>query len=160
MAHGLAQIRSSRSGLAAKAAGFGSMAAAKRTKLNMSGFKLAGFLERQQAAAKAKHAALEKFRAQPGADDPAVAERAKARRAIVEAREARASEREAARLARQTETAEQGIRAAALAKQAAQDVAVQTAREQREIADREVALEAERKVERDVRYAARKARQK
>ena len=126
----------------------------------MSGFKDAGFLERQQAAAKAKQAALEKFRAQPGANDPAVVERERARRAIAEAREARASEREGARLAREKEMAEQRIRAAALAEQAAREAAERTAREQREIADGEVALQAGRKAERDARYAARKARQK
>jgi hypothetical protein len=126
----------------------------------MSGFKGTGFLERQQAAAKAKQAALDKFRAQPRADDPAVLERERARRAIVEAREARAGEREVARLAREKEMAEQRIRAAALAEQSAREGAERTAREQREIADGEVALEAERKAERDARYAARKARQK
>jgi hypothetical protein len=126
----------------------------------MNGFKDAGFLERQQSAAKAKQAALKKFRAQPGADDPAVMERERARRAIAEAREARASEREVTRLAREKEMAEQRIREAALAEQNAQETAERTAREQREIADGEVALQAGRKAERDARYAARKKRQK
>ena len=38
----------------------------------MSGFKDASFLDRQAAAAAAKKAQLERFRAQPKADDPAV----------------------------------------------------------------------------------------
>ena len=97
----------------------------------MSGFKDASFLDRRAAAATAKKAALERFRAQPGADDPAVAERQRARRAIVEARAARAAEREAARLARDKELAEQKARDAALAQKAAEEAAERASREKR-----------------------------
>jgi hypothetical protein len=68
--------------------------------------------ERQQASARAKQALLEKFRSQPGPEDPAVAERLAARAAVVAARNARIAEREAARLAREAELAEQARREA------------------------------------------------
>jgi hypothetical protein len=126
----------------------------------MGGFKDLGLLDRRAAAATAKKAALERFRAQPGADDPSVAQRDKARRAVTEARGLRAEERVAAKLAREVQLAEQKVRDAVLAKQAAQESKERAAREKREIADREVALNAERKVERDARYAARKSRRK
>lgn len=115
----------------------------------MSSFKNPGFADRLGAAANAKKALLEKFREQPGADDPAVAERQAARQAAAIAREARAAERKAAREAQ---------KAAEIAEQAAREA--NEAREAAERAEREVALEAERKAARDARYAARKARSK
>jgi len=126
----------------------------------MSGFKDASFLDRRTAAEAAKKAQLERFRAQPRADDPAVVEREKARRAIAEARDARAAEREASKFAREKELAEQAVLATELAAKAAAEAAEQAVREKREIADREVALNAERKAERDAKYAARKARKR
>jgi len=63
----------------------------------MSGFREPGFADRQKAAQEAKKNLLNKFRAQPGLDDPAVA----ARRAE---REAIAANREKARLAREAES--------------------------------------------------------
>jgi len=96
-------------------------------------YKEKGFGERLSAAADARRAALERFRARPGPDDPAVVARRAARQAVSEAREARAAEREAAREA-------------------------EAARRTAERADRDAALEAERKAARDARYAARKAR--
>ena len=53
----------------------------------MSGFKGSKFTDRADAAAAAKKAMLEKFRAKPAPDDPAVLARAAERKAIAEARE-------------------------------------------------------------------------
>ncbi len=93
------------------------------------------FGDRLKAAAKAKQALLEKARAKAPANDPKFAERQAARREVSIAREARVSERKAAKLA-------------AKIREAAEQEA------------REIVLEAERKAARDARYAARKARQR
>jgi hypothetical protein len=117
----------------------------------MSGFSDKTFSERLGAAAGAKKAMLDKFRARPAADDPIVAARQEARRTISEAREARAAERQAARMAKEArEAAERQAREATEQEK--------RMREARERADQEKTLEAERKVARDARYAARKAR--
>jgi hypothetical protein len=109
----------------------------------MSAFKNSDdFNERLSTAAKARQAALEKFRARPRADDPAVAERQAARLATSQARDAR----KAARALETARLEEEAIR--------------RTAEEAAEKAAREVTLEAERKAARDARYAARKARQR
>jgi hypothetical protein len=107
------------------------------------------FSERLSTAAKARQATLEKFRARPRADDPAVAERQAVRLATSQARDGR----KAARVAETTRLEEEAIR------QAADDVARKAAAEA-EKAAQEVTLEAERKPARDVRYAACKARQR
>ncbi len=57
----------------------------------MSAFKGSLFTDRQSTSAAAKKALLEKFKAKPAADDPAVLARAAERRAIAEAREVRAA---------------------------------------------------------------------
>ena len=106
----------------------------------MSGFKEPSFADRQKAAQEAKQNILNKFRAKPGLDDPAVMQRQ--------------AERARARLAREAAKAEQKAREIEAAAQAA----AQLAREKEEAAAREVALEAERKAARDARYAARKKR--
>jgi hypothetical protein len=90
---------------------------------------------------------LNKFRSQPGVDDPAVIQRRAER-------EAQAAERAKAKLAREAAKAEQKLREAEAAVQAA----AQLAREKEEAATKEAALEAERKAARDARYAARKKR--
>jgi Family of unknown function (DUF6481) len=109
----------------------------------MSAFKNSDdFNERLSTAANARQAALEKFRARPRADDPAVVERRAARLATGQARDAR----KAARAAEAARFEEEAIRRAA--------------EEAAEKAAREVTLEAERKAARDARYAARKARQR
>jgi hypothetical protein len=113
----------------------------------MSGFKEPSFADRQKAALEAKKNILNKFRAKPGPDDPAVMQRQAER-------EAQAALRAKAKLAREAEKAEKKIREAELAAQAA----AQLAREKEEAAARELALEAERKAARDARYAARKKR--
>src|SRR5262245_42718006 len=117
----------------------------------MGGFKDPDFVERQNAAAKARQAVLDKFRAT--AADPVLAERQTARMAD-------ASERAAARKARAAEKAEKQATAAEAAKQAERDAAAQAERARAEDADRERALRAEQKAARDARYAARKVRSK
>jgi hypothetical protein len=102
---------------------------------------LPDFRQRQDDAASAKKAILAKFRAIPGPDDPAVAERRMAREALLAERAARAAQREAAKRAHEAQLAEQAIRAAELAAQA-----------EREAAEARARAEAER-IE---RYAARK----
>lgn len=112
------------------------------------------FSERRNAAANAKKAAVERYRAQPGADDPTVLERQAALRAISEAREVRVAERKAAREAEAAhQEAEQAARDAERIARDADQVARDT-----EQAARSVAAEAERKAARDARYAARKKR--
>ena len=90
--------------------------------------------DRQNASAEAKKAMLEKFRASPGPDDPAVVERRAAREAMLAERAARAAQREAAKRAHEAELAEQ--------------------------AEREAAALAEQKAARDERYKARKLAKK
>lgn len=119
-------------------------------------FKNPDFADRLSSAAHAKMALLEKFRTQPGVNDPAFAEREAIRRATRIARDARAADRKAVR------EAQEAVRQAA---QAALDaeLAARQALEMHEAAEqaaREVALDAERKAARDARYAARKARKK
>jgi hypothetical protein len=110
--------------------------------------------DRLNAAVAAKQAALDRFRARPGPDDPAVREQQAARKAISDAREVRIAERQAAR---EAEAARQAAeQAAKAAEQAAREA--EERRLTAETAARAVALEAERKAARDARYAARKAR--
>jgi hypothetical protein len=115
--------------------------------LSMSGFKEPNFADRQKAAQQARQDILNKFRNQPGPDDPAVMQRRAER-------EAQAAERAKAKLAREAAKAEQKR----LEEEAAAQAAAQLAREKEEAAAREAALEAERKAARDARYAARKKR--
>jgi hypothetical protein len=113
--------------------------------------------ERQNASAQAKKAMLEKFRAAPGPDDPAVAERRAAREAMVVERTARAAQREVAQRAHEAELAQQTARAAELAAQAEREAAEIKVQAAAERAEREAAVLAEQKAARDERYAARKA---
>ncbi len=118
----------------------------------MTGFKEKTFGDRLSAAASARQAALERFRARPSADDPAVIKRKEERMAIAASREAREAERKVLKEAE----------AAARAVQEAKDKVEREARERREAIEkviREASEAAERKAERDARYAARKARQ-
>src|ERR1700733_865131 len=109
----------------------------------MAGFKNPDLQERQEAAAKAKKAALQKFLAK--AADPALAER-------LTARTASAVDRRAVRNVREAEKAETKAREA--------ERALQAEREKAERAERELALQAEQKAARDARYAARKSKSK
>jgi Family of unknown function (DUF6481) len=113
----------------------------------MSGFKEPSFADRQKAAQEARRNILNKFRSQPGPDDPKV----KARQAE---REAFAAARVKARSAREAAKAERNR----LAQEAAAAAAAQLLREEEEIVARQAALEAEQKAARDARYAARKKR--
>ena len=115
----------------------------------MSGFKEPGFADRQKAAQQAKRKLLDKFRSQPGAEDPEVLKRRAEREAV-------AANREKARLGREAEKAEQKRREEEVA---AAEVA-RIAREQEEEAAQAAALEADQKAKRDARYAARKERGK
>ena len=115
----------------------------------MAGFKEPGFADRQKAAQQAKQNILNKFRSQPGADDPAVTKRRAEREAI-------AATRAQAKEAREAAKAEQKRRE----EEAAAAAAAQLLREQEEEAARQAALEAEQKAKRDARYAARKAKGK
>ena len=105
------------------------------------------FDDRLSAAAAAKQALLERFRARPSADDPAVIAQQANLKAVADARDARAAERRAAK------EAEAARVAAEQAARRAQDQAAAA-----EAKARAAAVEAERKAARDARYAARKAR--
>lgn len=115
----------------------------------MSGFKEPGFTDRQKAAQQARRGLLDKFRSQPGPDDPAVAKRRAEREAIAANRERVRQEREAT----EAEKKRREEDAAALE-------AARIAREKEEEAARQAALEVEQKAKRDARYAARKAKGK
>lgn len=149
----------------------------------MAAFKFDNLAERQAAATKAKQALLDRFKAQPKADDPAVMARVAAQKAVAEARDARRAERdeikriEAARLAAEAaERAAEAARQAAAERLAAKDRAEAEAQavlaakleaaakeERAALLDedkrrRALAVAAEQKALRDARYAARKAR--
>src|SRR6476646_963908 len=100
----------------------------------MSGFKEPSFADRQKAAQQARQNILNKFRSQPGPDDPKVKQRQAERGE-------KAADRAKAKLAREAAKAEQKRRDA----EAAAEAAAKLAREKQEAAAREVALEAERK---------------
>src|SRR5215204_7396011 len=88
----------------------------------MTAYKGDSFNDRLAAAANAKKATLEKFRARPRPDDPAVLERMAAQKAVAEAREARAAERKAAREAEKVrQAAEAAARAAEREARAAEE---------------------------------------
>jgi hypothetical protein len=111
----------------------------------MSGFKEPSFTDRQKAAQEARKILLNKFRAQPSPNDPAV----KARQAE---REALAAERAKAALAREAAKAERKR----VEVEVAAATAAQLLRENEEALARQAALESDQKAARDARYAARK----
>jgi hypothetical protein len=115
----------------------------------MNGFKEPGFSDRQKAAQQAKQNLLNKFRAQPGPDDPEVAKRRAEREAV-------AAKREQVRLEREVAKAEQ----ARVEAEAAAAEAVRIAREKEQETERLAALEVDQKAKRDARYAARKTKGK
>ena len=133
----------------------------------MAIYKEKDIFERRNAANDAKKALLERFKAKPAADDPAVLARQAERKAILEAREKRAIEKEKLRqekLAR--EAAEKAAREAEAeaarlaAEEAAQAEAKAKEAEEVERISRLLGDEAERKAKRDARYAARKSRKR
>jgi hypothetical protein len=119
-------------------------------------YKNDDFNNRLSEAAKAKTALLERFRARPGPDDPAVIARKAAQAEIEAARELRMAERKAAKEAEARRLAEE--QAALAAEQKAKDVEA-LARKAEEIA-RAAERAAAAKAARDARYAARNARRK
>jgi Family of unknown function (DUF6481) len=116
---------------------------------SMSGFKEPSFADRQKAAQEARQNILDKFRSQPGPDDPAVKQRQAEREAV-------AVDRAKAKVVREASKAEQKRQD----QEAAAAAAAELAREKEEAAEREAALEVERKAARDARYAARKKKKK
>lgn len=100
----------------------------------MSGFREPGFSDRQKAAQEARKNLLNKFKSQPGPDDPAVV----AKRAE---REALAAKRAEAKAARDTEKAEQKR----LQEEAAALEAARIAREAEEAVAKAAEAEAEQK---------------
>ena len=112
-------------------------------------YKDDGFGSRIANAAKAKQAAMARIKAQLQPGDPAFEKLRAERQAIAAAREIRQAERKVARAAEIERLAiERAEReAAAIAEAERQAAAV-------------IALQAERKVARDARYAARKARRR
>src|SRR5207237_10379296 len=72
----------------------------------MSGFKEPDFADRQKAAQQAKQNLLNKFRAQPGPDDPAVAARLAERAAVAAARAKAQEARDAAKAERKRREAQ------------------------------------------------------
>jgi uncharacterized protein YaiL (DUF2058 family) len=117
----------------------------------MAGFKQPDFIERQEAAAKARKVALDKFRAKVA--DPGLADR-------LTARTARAAEHSAIKATREIEKAEKNAREVERSQQAERDAAIETERAKAESAERERALQAKQKTARDARYTARKSRLK
>jgi hypothetical protein len=115
----------------------------------VSGFREPGFSDRQKAAQDARKNLLNKFKSQPGPDDPAVV----AKRAE---REALAVKRAEAKALREAEKAEQKRRD----EEAVAQEAARIAREAEEAVSKAAEAEADQKAKRDARYAARKAKRK
>lgn len=124
----------------------------------MSNYKDPDFQTRQSSAATAKKAMLEKHRA--ASEDPGLAERQAERQAVVEARQARAVKREAAKKQLEAEKAVEKARAAEAAAEAEREAERLKAAAEADEAEREILLAAEQKAARDARYAARKAAKK
>ena len=124
--------------------------------MKSNAYKNDDFNNRLTSAAQAKTALLERFRARPGPDDPAVIARRAEQAAIEAAREVRAAERKIAKEAEAKRLAEEQARL--LEEQQAKDVELQ-ARKAEEAA-RALARLAEQKAARDARYAARRARKR
>lgn len=111
------------------------------------------FNERRDHAANARKAMLERFKARPAPDDPAVLAKQAERRAVAEARDQRRAEREAARKAE-----EERLAAEKLAAELAELERLE--REAAKKAEEEAALLAAQKAARDARYANRKMKKK
>ena len=124
----------------------------------MPSYKDPDFKDRQQTAAKARQAMLEKHRTL--AADPAAAGKQAARLKIAEARKVREAERDAARKVREAQQAEAAARAAELAKIDQQKRIEAETQAAAEATEAEAALLVEQKAARDARYAARKAAKK
>ena len=121
----------------------------------MASFQHPDFDERLNAAASAKQAVLERFRAKLSGGDPELLKKQAERLEIARARDARLAARKAEKQAR--EATERATREAREAAEKAEREE-REARERAEAAAWKAALEEEKKAERDARYAARKAR--
>ncbi|HOV58981.1 MAG TPA: DUF6481 family protein, partial [Rhodanobacteraceae bacterium] len=139
------------------------------TKGTMSSFNGSRFQDRQSAAAEARKALIAKFQSRPGPDDPAVQARAAERQSMLEARKIREAERAERKAKEEAERAAQRAREEAqrLAREAEEArvreeerlrLEAEEARKREEDAQLKAMIEAEKKAERDARYAARKAR--
>lgn len=114
--------------------------------------------DRLSSAQQAKQALLAKFR--QAAADPAVAERAAARSAVIAARQVREAEKEK-RLAAEAAERERLAELERIAQaEAAAQAAAEAAERERQEAEAALALLAQQKAARDARYAARKAAKK
>jgi Family of unknown function (DUF6481) len=109
------------------------------------GFKEPSFADRQSAAQNARKSILEKFKAKPAADDPAVLKRQAERVALAEDRAKAQKLREAAKVEKKAREAELAAQAAA-----------EALRQQAEKKAAEEELKIQQKAARDARYAARK----
>ena len=117
--------------------------------------KESGFAERRDASAEAKKRLLAKIAAAPKPDDAQLQARLAEKAAVAAAREARRAERERQKAEElERRTAEAAAIAAAAAAEAEAAAAAAKALEP------PVPTAAERKAERDRKYAARKARQR
>ena len=125
----------------------------------MSNYKFSDLQQRQDNAAAAKKAILEKFHA--ASKDQAVAQRHAATRvAVNEARTVRVAERESAKKAREADQIERAARAAEHIAQAQREAEIVEVRVAAEKAERAALLEVEQKAARDARFKARKAAKK
>lgn len=126
----------------------------------MSGFKEKSFGDRLRTAATAKRVQFEKVRAKALLTKQGFTERQAARKAVSAEQSRQSAESKAARIAAEAREAE--IRDAEEARRISAlqaEKAVHDA-ELKEKAAQQIALESKRKLIRDERYAARKARQK
>ena len=103
------------------------------------------FTDRRKEAEAAKARLLEKFKARPAANDPAVMERLAAKEKAAAENAARLAAREQEKKLAREQAAEEEKRASAEAERLA--------------AEKAIADEAAKKAQRDARYAARKSRQ-
>lgn len=120
----------------------------------MAGFQIDTHDKRRSAAADAKRAMLEQFRARASQDDPEIQRKIEERKAIAAARAERDAIKAAAKAAEQ---ARLKLEAEQKAREAAQREAEEAALARQAIRDRSAML-ADQKAKRDARYAARKAR--
>ena len=126
----------------------------------MNVFKEKSFGDRLNMSAKARQEQLEKVRAKALAGLEGLAERQAERLLIAQQREARAAEREAAKLVEAERLAAEQAAAQAAALEAEKQAAVERDRAANEQRAKYATLLAEQKAERDARYAARKARRR
>lgn len=122
----------------------------------MNAYNRDKFSDRLTNADKARAAMLERFRARPGPDDPAVIARKAEQAAIEAAREIRMAERKAAKEAEAVRLAAEQAAMAAEQKIREREAAAEKAA----VAARAVEAAAEAKAARDARYAARKVRKR